>query len=43
MFTEKIGLKDFLYHRRVPEIKAATKAMNFMEQTQILGQFRITE
>ncbi len=91
MRTEKIGLKDFLYHRKVPEIsdprcpcgegrqtvmhvllrcrrfkdlrrqalpripgrtdlrailserKAATKAISFMEQTQILGQFRIVE
>ena len=91
MRTEKIGLRDFLYQRGVPEItdpqceygegrqtvmhvltrcrrfndlrrqelsgipgrsnlrailnerKAATKAINFMEQTQILGQFRITE
>jgi ribonuclease HI len=91
MRTEKIGLKDFLYQRGVPEItnpqcacgegrqtvmhvlmrcrtfndlrrqelsgipgrrdlrailnerKAATKAINFMEQTQILGQFRIME
>ena len=91
MRTEKIGLRDFLYQRGVPEItdpqcvcgegrqtvmhvlmrcrrfkdlrrqelsgipgrsdlrailnerKAATKAINFMEQTQILGQFRIME
>lgn len=91
MRTEKIGLRDFLYQRGVPEVtdpqcicgegrqtvmhaltrcrrfndlrrqelsgipgrgnlrailnerKAATKAINFMEQTQILGQFRIME
>jgi len=91
MRTEKIGLRDFLYQRGVPEItdpqcdcgegrqtvmhvlmrcrsfknlrrqelsgipgrnnlrailnerEAATKAVNFMEQTQILGQFRIIE
>ena len=91
MRTEKIGLKDFLYKRGVPEItdsqydcgegrrtvmyalvrckrcnnlrrqklfgisdrnnrwgipnerNAATKALKFMEQTQILGQFRIME
>jgi len=91
MHAEKIGLRGFLFHRRVPEIndprcpcgegrqtvmhvllrcrrfkelrrqelsgipgrtnlrailnerKAATKAISFMEQTQILGQFGITE
>ena len=91
MRTEKIGLRDFLYQRGVPDIldpqcvcgegrqtvihvltrcrrfhdlrreelsgipgrsdlrailnerKAATKAINFIEQTQILGQFRIME
>jgi ribonuclease HI len=91
MRTEKIGLRDFLYQRGVPDVthpryacgegretvmhvlmrcrrfkdlrrqelsgtpgrsdlrailnehKAATKAINFMEQTQILRQFRIME
>lgn len=91
MRTEKIGLRDFLYQRGVPDIahprcacgegretvmhvlmrcrrfkdlrrqellgipgrsdlrailnehKAATKAINFIEKTQILGQFRIIE
>ena len=89
--TEKIGLRDFLHQRGVPEVtdpycvcgegrqtvmhmlmrcrkfrdlrrqelsgipgrndlrailnerKAATKAINYMEQTQILGQFRVIE